>query len=189
MVLVGISILWIPLIKAAQQGQLFLYIQALTGYIAPPICSVFLLAVFVPRVTEKVLNLHKLLSFHNTSSPYRTPLKFAFYITLLGSVLGHDGGAGEWIDKDGPGLRVSLPWLWATRPSSSCSCQSPFYLLFRVAPDFNSFGCGFHQSSRKTSKKQIGEFVGFFYIRVKFLKRHSFNTPYLIKHFIILTGF
>nr|XP_022320872.1 sodium/glucose cotransporter 5-like [Crassostrea virginica] len=52
-VLVGISILWIPLIKAAQQGQLFLYIQALTGYIAPPICSVFLLAVFVPRVTEK----------------------------------------------------------------------------------------------------------------------------------------
>lgn len=80
MVLVGISILWIPLIKAAQQGQLFLYIQALTGYIAPPICSVFLLAVFVPRVTEKVLNLHKLLSFHNTSSPYRTPLKFAFYI-------------------------------------------------------------------------------------------------------------
>lgn len=54
-VLVGISILWIPLIKAAQQGQLFLYIQALTGYIAPPICSVFLLAVFVPRVTEKVL--------------------------------------------------------------------------------------------------------------------------------------
>lgn len=80
MVLVGISILWIPLIKAAQQGQLFLYIQALTGYIAPPICSVFLLAVFVPRVTEKVLDLHKLLSFHNTSSPYRTPLKVAFYI-------------------------------------------------------------------------------------------------------------
>lgn len=82
-VLVGISILWIPLIKAAQQGQLFLYIQALTGYIAPPICSVFLLAVFVPRVTEKVLNLHKLLSFHNTSSPYRTPLKFAFYINTF----------------------------------------------------------------------------------------------------------
>ena len=67
-VLVGISILWIPLIKAAQQGQLFLYIQALTGYIAPPICSVFLLAVFVPRVTEKVLNLHQQWSeIHATS--------------------------------------------------------------------------------------------------------------------------
>lgn len=79
-ILVGISILWIPLIKAAQQGQLFLYIQALTGYIAPPICSVFLLAVFVPRVTEKVLNLHKLLSFQNTSSPYQTPLNFTFSI-------------------------------------------------------------------------------------------------------------
>jgi uncharacterized sodium:solute symporter family permease YidK len=54
-ILVGISVLWIPLIQAAQQGQLFLYIQALTGYIAPPICSVFLLAIFVPRVTENVI--------------------------------------------------------------------------------------------------------------------------------------
>ena len=53
-VLVGISILWIPLIKAAQQGQLFLYIQALTGYVSPPICSLFLLAIFVPRVNEQV---------------------------------------------------------------------------------------------------------------------------------------
>lgn len=53
-ILVGISILWIPLIKAAQQGQLFLYIQALTGYVSPPICSLFLLAVFVPRVNEQV---------------------------------------------------------------------------------------------------------------------------------------
>uniref|UniRef100_K1RFI5 Sodium/myo-inositol cotransporter 2 n=1 Tax=Magallana gigas TaxID=29159 RepID=K1RFI5_MAGGI len=52
-ILVGISILWIPLIKAAQQGQLFLYIQALTGYVSPPICSLFLLAVFVPRVNEQ----------------------------------------------------------------------------------------------------------------------------------------
>lgn len=53
-ILVGISILWILLIKAAQQGQLFLYIQALTGYVSPPICSLFLLAVFVPRVNEQV---------------------------------------------------------------------------------------------------------------------------------------
>ncbi|XP_062603666.1 sodium/mannose cotransporter SLC5A10-like [Saccostrea cucullata] len=52
-ILVGVSILWIPLIKAAQQGQLFLYIQALTGYVAPPICSLFLLAIFVPRINEK----------------------------------------------------------------------------------------------------------------------------------------
>lgn len=52
-ILVAVSIAWIPLIKAAQQGQLFMYIQAVTGYLAPPICSVFLLAVFVPRVNEQ----------------------------------------------------------------------------------------------------------------------------------------
>ncbi|KAK3099871.1 hypothetical protein FSP39_010991 [Pinctada imbricata] len=53
LILVGISVAWIPLIQAAQQGQLFLYIQAVTGYLVPPICSVFLLAVFVPRVNEQ----------------------------------------------------------------------------------------------------------------------------------------
>jgi len=53
-VLVGISVAWIPLIQAAQQGQLFMYIQAVTGYLAPPICSVFLLAVFVPWINEQV---------------------------------------------------------------------------------------------------------------------------------------
>ena len=54
MVLVGISVAWIPLIQNSQEGQLFLYIQAVTGYLAPPICSVFLLAVFVPRINEQV---------------------------------------------------------------------------------------------------------------------------------------
>ncbi|CAG2217983.1 SGLT6 [Mytilus edulis] len=53
-ILVGISVAWIPLIQNSQEGQLFLYIQAVTGYLAPPICSVFLLAVFVPRINEKV---------------------------------------------------------------------------------------------------------------------------------------
>ncbi|XP_063414642.1 sodium/mannose cotransporter SLC5A10-like [Mytilus trossulus] len=52
-ILVGISVAWIPLIQNSQEGQLFLYIQAVTGYLAPPICAVFLLAVFVPRINEK----------------------------------------------------------------------------------------------------------------------------------------
>ncbi|XP_060062619.1 sodium/mannose cotransporter SLC5A10-like [Ylistrum balloti] len=52
-ILVALSIAWIPLIQTAQQGQLFMYIQAFNGYLVPPICSVFLLAVFVPRVNEQ----------------------------------------------------------------------------------------------------------------------------------------
>ncbi|XP_048772568.1 sodium/glucose cotransporter 4-like isoform X2 [Ostrea edulis] len=52
-VLVGVSVLWIPLIQAAQGGQLYFTIQALTGYLAPPIGGIFLLSLFVPRVNEQ----------------------------------------------------------------------------------------------------------------------------------------
>lgn len=52
--IVAISICWIPVVQAAQSGQLFDYIQSVTSYLAPPIAAVFLLAVFVKRVTEPV---------------------------------------------------------------------------------------------------------------------------------------
>lgn len=52
-VLVGVSVAWIPLIMQSQGGQLFFYIQAVTGYIAPPISAIFILAVSVPRINEK----------------------------------------------------------------------------------------------------------------------------------------
>ncbi|XP_052795308.1 sodium/myo-inositol cotransporter 2-like [Mya arenaria] len=51
--LVGLSIAWVPLIKSAQGAQLFIYIQAVTGYIAPPLCVIFLLGVLVPRINEE----------------------------------------------------------------------------------------------------------------------------------------
>ena len=63
MALVGVSIAWVPLIQSAQGGQLFIYIQAVTGYIAPPLCIVFLLAIFVPRINEQVCILIFFLSF------------------------------------------------------------------------------------------------------------------------------
>ena len=45
---------WIPLVTNYQEGQLFIYVTAVNGYIAPPFCAVLLLAMFVPRVNEKV---------------------------------------------------------------------------------------------------------------------------------------
>ncbi|KAM4871307.1 sodium/glucose cotransporter 4 [Thomomys bottae] len=51
-VLVVISILWIPIIQSANSGQLFDYIQSVTSYLAPPITALFLLAMFYKRVTE-----------------------------------------------------------------------------------------------------------------------------------------
>ncbi|XP_029027366.1 sodium/glucose cotransporter 2 [Betta splendens] len=50
--IVAISICWIPVVQAAQSGQLFDYIQSVSSYLAPPIAAVFLLAVFVKRVNE-----------------------------------------------------------------------------------------------------------------------------------------
>ena len=50
--LVAISIIWIPIIQASQGSQLFNYIQSITSYLAPPICSVYLLAIFWPRTNE-----------------------------------------------------------------------------------------------------------------------------------------
>jgi len=52
LVLVGISIIWIPIIQASQGSQLFNYIQSITSYLAPPICAVYLLAIFWPRINE-----------------------------------------------------------------------------------------------------------------------------------------
>lgn len=54
LVLIGISIAWVPVVQSAQSGQLFDYIQSITSYLGPPIAAVFLLAVFCKRVNEHV---------------------------------------------------------------------------------------------------------------------------------------
>ncbi|XP_029462698.1 sodium/glucose cotransporter 2 [Rhinatrema bivittatum] len=50
--LVAVSIAWIPVVQAAQGGQLFDYMQSVASYLAPPIAAVFFLALFVKRVNE-----------------------------------------------------------------------------------------------------------------------------------------
>ncbi|KAG7248017.1 hypothetical protein CRUP_011016, partial [Coryphaenoides rupestris] len=53
LVMVCVSLAWIPLIQSASSGQLFDYIQSVTSFLAPPITAVFLMAIFWPRVTEQ----------------------------------------------------------------------------------------------------------------------------------------
>ncbi|NXW15773.1 SC5A1 protein, partial [Circaetus pectoralis] len=53
LVLIGISIAWVPVVQSAQSGQLFDYIQSVTSYLGPPIAAVFLLAIFCKRVNEQ----------------------------------------------------------------------------------------------------------------------------------------
>ena len=52
LVLVAISILWIPIIQQMAGGQLYIYIQAVASYLSPPIAMVYCLAIAWPRMNE-----------------------------------------------------------------------------------------------------------------------------------------
>ncbi|CAN7986250.1 unnamed protein product [Ixodes hexagonus] len=51
-VLVVVSIIWIPIIEVFPSSQLFHYIQGVTSYLAPPVCAVYILAVSWKRINE-----------------------------------------------------------------------------------------------------------------------------------------
>jgi Na+/proline symporter len=53
LVLVVVSIIWIPIIEASQGSQLFHYIQTVTSSLAPPVCAVYVLAILWGRINEK----------------------------------------------------------------------------------------------------------------------------------------
>ncbi|GIY16603.1 hypothetical protein CEXT_309331 [Caerostris extrusa] len=50
--MIFVSIGWIPVIQQMQGGQLFIYIQSVSAYLAPPIAAVYLLAVLWKRMNE-----------------------------------------------------------------------------------------------------------------------------------------
>ncbi|TNN53524.1 Sodium/myo-inositol cotransporter [Liparis tanakae] len=50
--MVVISIAWVPVIIEMQGGQTYLYIQEVAGYLTPPIAALFLLGVFWKRCNE-----------------------------------------------------------------------------------------------------------------------------------------
>ncbi|XP_070554556.1 sodium/glucose cotransporter 4-like isoform X2 [Ptychodera flava] len=51
--MVTASILWLPVLEAFGAGQLFVYLQSVTSYIAPPTLSCFLLAIGWERTNEQ----------------------------------------------------------------------------------------------------------------------------------------
>lgn len=53
LLLVLVSILWIPVIQASQGGQLFIYIQSISSYLQPPVAVVFIMGCFWKRSNEK----------------------------------------------------------------------------------------------------------------------------------------
>lgn len=53
LVLVGISLLWLPILQQSQGGILWFYVQSIRAYLVPPWCMLFILAIFWKRTTEK----------------------------------------------------------------------------------------------------------------------------------------
>uniref|UniRef100_A0AAR2LBM0 Sodium/mannose cotransporter SLC5A10 n=1 Tax=Pygocentrus nattereri TaxID=42514 RepID=A0AAR2LBM0_PYGNA len=53
-ILVVISVVWIPILQSANSGQLYVYIQSVTSYLAPPVTAIFVMAVFWKRTNEAV---------------------------------------------------------------------------------------------------------------------------------------
>lgn len=70
LVLIGISIAWIPIVQSSGSGQLFDYIQAVTSYLGPPIMVIFCMAVFWPRLNEPVSDDVKVyMTYFETAKP------------------------------------------------------------------------------------------------------------------------
>ena len=51
-VIVAFGIIWIPVMKQVSQGGLYVYLQSVQGYLAPPITAVFLLGLFWKRINK-----------------------------------------------------------------------------------------------------------------------------------------
>uniref|UniRef100_A0A8C9DLM4 Sodium/mannose cotransporter SLC5A10 n=1 Tax=Prolemur simus TaxID=1328070 RepID=A0A8C9DLM4_PROSS len=52
-VLIGVSVAWIPVLQGSNSGQLFIYMQSVTSSLAPPITAVFILGIFWRRANEQ----------------------------------------------------------------------------------------------------------------------------------------
>lgn len=48
------SLFWIPIIEMSQGSKLFDYIQSITSFLAPPICSIYVQAILFKRINEPV---------------------------------------------------------------------------------------------------------------------------------------
>lgn len=52
-ILVALSVAWVPIIEEVQSGQLFIYIQKVGAYLTPPIAAVYSMAILWKRMNEK----------------------------------------------------------------------------------------------------------------------------------------
>ena len=54
LVMVAVSVAWVPMIQNMQGGQLYVYIQSIAADLSPPVAAVYLVAIFWRRANEQV---------------------------------------------------------------------------------------------------------------------------------------
>jgi SSS family solute:Na+ symporter len=52
-IIVALGLMWIPIMPLIAEGGLYIYLQSVQGYLAPPITAVFLLGLFCKRINAK----------------------------------------------------------------------------------------------------------------------------------------
>ena len=77
LVLVGLSILWVPIIKESQGTELFVYIQEISSFLQPPIIAVFMAGLFWSRANELVSFIASYKGFKSYLLPHRLPVSCA----------------------------------------------------------------------------------------------------------------
>ena len=87
-VLVGVSIAWIPIITKFNSSQLFVYIQAISNFLSPQVTAVFLLGVLWERTTEPGAFWGLMIGF--ALGIIRFVLEFGYFIPPCGSSIPDD---------------------------------------------------------------------------------------------------
>lgn len=93
LVLVAVSIIWIPVINSMASSRLFDYMQLVQNLIAPPVTAVFLMAVLWPRTNEQVSQnrlkvTDLILGTRDRSTSYQ-PLQIQLYLKSSLNSAGH----------------------------------------------------------------------------------------------------
>ncbi|KAF2368769.1 Sodium/solute symporter [Trinorchestia longiramus] len=52
LLLLVVSVAWVPVIETIQGGEMYLYIQSVAAYLSPPIAAVYCIALFNPKINE-----------------------------------------------------------------------------------------------------------------------------------------
>ncbi|XP_063419221.1 sodium/glucose cotransporter 4-like [Mytilus trossulus] len=83
LVLVVLSVLWLPILKSAEAGIIWFYMQAIRSYLIPPMCVLFILGLFWKRLTEQGAFWGLILGL--IVGIIRMVLDFSFRVPLCGS--------------------------------------------------------------------------------------------------------